>query len=204
MKCACVALAALTWCSITPAQEAPPAEAEAPRTKLETLENRSETVVIKGFSFVGRMSGGKVGGGGPLVVAVREARDAASGERESGLVIWIGDERRPETQAFVDHDELEPLIEALKFLETTTKSVTRLDSYEASYRTRDDLDVSLLETRNGQRLAVEVGRPTRTRILLAPEQLKELRGLIEKGRDKLDGTRDEAAPEDQPSGGEGG
>src|SRR4051812_41815355 len=81
-----------------------------PRTKLEALDERHSTVIIKGFTRI-------------MTVDVRgiridaiEMRDVGSAvARAKGIVVVLreGGERPDENRAFVDYDEIDPLLNAI-------------------------------------------------------------------------------------------
>src|SRR6185295_9592665 len=81
-----------------------------PRTKLEALEDRHSTVVIKGFTRITT-----VDVRGVRIDAV-EMRELGSAARAKGLVVTLreqGGERPDDNRAFVDYEELDPLLNAI-------------------------------------------------------------------------------------------
>src|SRR6266511_4623794 len=81
-----------------------------PRTKLEAIEWRYESVLIKGFS---QIAGVTVRGADVRIDAV-ELKDAGAATRALGIVIALretGDTPR-ENRAFIDYDEIDRLLKA--------------------------------------------------------------------------------------------
>src|SRR5215213_8147173 len=79
------------------------------RTKLEALEDRHSTVVIKGFT---RITTVEVRG---VRVDAIEMRELGNVARAKGLVVVLreGGERPNDNRAFVDYEEIEPLLNAI-------------------------------------------------------------------------------------------
>jgi len=80
-----------------------------PRTKLETYEFRHSTVIIKGFT---RITTVEVGG---VRIDAVEMRELGNASRAKGIVVVLRSvgERPEENRAFVDYEEIEPLLNAI-------------------------------------------------------------------------------------------
>lgn len=114
-----------------------------PRTKLETLEQRIGAV-IKGYSDIGSLEGRN----GTLELESHEFTDVATNRKEYGLRIIVRTAPRTERaeteeSAYVDYDEIEPLLKGLDRIGKTDRSSTQLSNFEARYRTRGDFEVTL-------------------------------------------------------------
>src|SRR5690348_7902934 len=82
-----------------------------PRTKLEALDSRYEAVIIKGFT---RITTVDVRGVRIDAVEMRDMGSSTTG-RLKGLVVAVlreGNDRQNDNRAFVDYDEIEPLLNA--------------------------------------------------------------------------------------------
>ena len=91
-----------------------------PRTKLEALDDRHSTVIIKGYT---RITTVDVRG---IRVDAVEMRDLGSAVgRAKGLVITLreGGERPNENRAFVDYDEIDLLLNAIDAVSRVDESV---------------------------------------------------------------------------------
>src|SRR4051812_46880909 len=101
----------LTFGSTVLAQTPSATEERPPATKLEAFQAKTGTVLIRGFTTVGRISG-RIGGGYVSVDArdFREARNPKA--REAGIAIEVGESGRLERQntSFIDADEIESLL----------------------------------------------------------------------------------------------
>src|ERR1044072_3106906 len=87
----------------------PKAESAGPRTKLEAFGRQSGTVIIRGFTHVGRIVSSY---GGFISVESREFTDATTGKKEYGIIVEVteGDRLAREERSYVDYDEIDGLL----------------------------------------------------------------------------------------------
>jgi hypothetical protein len=163
-----------------------PAPEEFP-TRLEALLEKAGAVVVKGSTAVGSLSGGR----GTAAITCWELIDAREGLREYGVSVSIRDNERPEVEevAYVDYDELDPLIQGLDHILKLENNATKLARFEAQYRTRGELSVFRFNTPGGYGAAVSIGGRRGPRLVLRPTGLVEFRDLLESARDILDEAR---------------
>src|SRR5205085_4555265 len=113
---------------------------EAP-TKLETIELRKGTVVVKGYNEIRRVDGEE---GSSIVVSAIEMKDVSRGNREMGLAITaaqgVGDQHRSAV-SYVDYDEIDGLMGGIDFMGKGEGNASALPNYEAQFRTRSNLEV---------------------------------------------------------------
>src|SRR6266568_524452 len=102
-----------TFAQVSPALPAGPVM-EAP-TRLEALELRKGTVIVKGYTEVGRVDGEE---GSSITVSAIELKDATRGTKETGLAIVAqqGGDTRRQAISYVDFDEINALLTALDYL----------------------------------------------------------------------------------------
>ena len=94
-----------------------------PRTKLEAIEDRHSTVVIKGFT---RITTVEVRG---VRVDAIELRELGNVARAKGLVVILresGGDRPDDNRAFVDYEEIDPLLNAIDAIGRVDESATKL------------------------------------------------------------------------------
>jgi hypothetical protein len=134
---ASITLAGPLFAQVGPAGPATPGM-EAP-TRLELLELRKSTVIVKGYSEIGKVDGED---GSSITVSAIEMKDATRGTREMGLAIVStqGGDTRRSSVSYVDFDEISGLLSAIDTLGKPDPEATRLASYEAQYRTRSNLE----------------------------------------------------------------
>lgn len=176
--------AAVTVCA---AQEAPPSPTpEEFQTRLETLMSETGALIVKGYTRVGSMSGSR----GVAYVTAWEATNARTGRREQGVSVEIGEatQSRPEVEerAYLDYDELEPLLKGLEHILKLDDKATKLSRYEAQYQTRGGLVLVTFNTPNGYLSAISTGGGRRPRFVLRPTGLAEFRNLLESAKEVLD------------------
>ena len=157
-----------------------------PRTKLEAIDDRHSTVVIKGFSRI-------------LTVEVRgiridaiEMRELGNVARAKGMVVVLreGGERPEDNRAFVDYEEIDPLLNAIDVISRTDESVTKLAGFEARYKTLGDLEVSVFrQTSRGTAVSMSTGICNRATTSLSLDDLAKVRAMIQEAKARLDEIR---------------
>jgi hypothetical protein len=183
------ALLSLFLAGVCAAQVSPPAAAEPEEfpTRLEAALEQTGAVMVKGTTAVGSLTGVR----GTASVTSWEILDARTGSRYYGVSVAIRDDERPESQevAYVDMDELAPLIEGLDYILKLENTATKLARFEAQYRTRGELGVFRFNTPGGYGAAVSIGGRRGPRLVLRPSGLVEFRDLLESARDILEEAR---------------
>ena len=174
------------------AQESQPTpEPEEFPTKLEELLEKAGAVVVKGTTGVGSVSGLR----GTAFVTSWEILDARSGRREYGISIEIRESAQAERErergdvAYVDYDELDPLINGLDQLLKLDNTATKLSTFEAQYRTNGYLSVFRFNTTGGYGTAVSAGGRRGTRLILRPTGLVEFRDMLKSAKAVIDEAR---------------
>ena len=169
----------------------PTPEPEAFPTKLEELLEKAGAVVVKGTTGVGSVSGLR----GTAFVTSWEILDARSGRREYGISIEIRESAQAERErergdvAYVDYDELDPLINGLDHLLKLDHTATKLSTFEAQYRTNGYLSVFRFNTTGGYGTAVSAGGRRGTRLILRPTGLVEFRDMLKSAKAVIDEAR---------------
>ena len=158
-----------------------------PRTKLEALDDRHSTVIIKGFT---RITTVDVRG---IRVDAIEMRDLGSAVgRAKGLVITLreGGERPNENRAFVDYDEIDLLLNAIDAVSRVDESVTKLAGFEARYKTIGDLEVGVFrQTRSGTAVTMTTGICDLATVSMSLDDLAKVRAMIQEAKERLDQIR---------------
>ena len=106
-----------------------------PRTKLEAIEDRHSTVVIKGFT---RITTVDVRG---VRIDAIEMRELGNVGRAKGIVVVLreGGERPDDNRAFVDYEEIDPLLNAIDAIGRVDETATKLAGFEARLHLRANL-----------------------------------------------------------------
>jgi len=166
-----------------------------PRTKLEALDERQSTVLIKGFTQITT-----VDIAGVRVDAV-EMREMGNVSRAKGIVITVRDsfdrrtserqnERPNDKSAFIDYEEIDPLLNAIDAVSRVDETVTKLAGSEARYRTLGDFEVGVFrQTRSGTAAIIATGICDRARNTLSLDELAKLRAMIHEAKTRLEDLR---------------
>jgi hypothetical protein len=101
---------------------------------LEAFEAQGGTVLIRGFTQIGKLQGIY---GGLITVQSQEFTNATTGQKEYGITIEVGEDR-----AFIDYEEIPSLTKGIDYISKVDKSSTKLDNYQADYRTKGDFRIS--------------------------------------------------------------
>jgi hypothetical protein len=172
--------------SLSNAQDAKP-DATEPKTKIGAFESRTGSVLIKGFSDVGAVTGS-----GRVAIELREFTDAASGRKEYGVVIEVkgSDRLDRETRALIDYDELDGLLKGIDYVRKIDRTVTKLTDFEAIYRTRDGVKITVFNSSSGKiESAVETGHYAGSSAFLSIQKLDELRALLATAKTKIEALK---------------
>ncbi len=126
-----------------------------PRTKLEALEDRHSTVIIKGFT---RITTVEVRGVRIDAVEMRELGNVSRAKGTRGCRCEKVASGPDENRAFVDYEEIDPLLNAIDAISRVDETATKLAGFEAKYRTLGDLEITVFrQTRSGNAVIVTTG-----------------------------------------------
>lgn len=157
-----------------------------PRTKLEALEDRHSTVVVKGFT---RITTVEVAG---MRIDAVEIREMGNVSRAKGIVIVLreGGDRPRENRAFIDYEEIDPLLNAIDAVSRADETMTKLAGFEAKYRTLGDLEINVFrQTRSGTAVIVTTGICDHARATLSLDDLAKMKAMIQEAKARLDDLR---------------
>lgn len=157
-----------------------------PRTKLEAFEDSYGTVIIKGFTRI-------------TTIELRGVRIDAVEIRQTpitflakGIVVVLreGGERPNENRAFVDYEELDPLLNAIDVLARVDETATKHPGFEARYLTKGDLELSVFrQTRSGTAVTLRTGLCDYATVTLTLDDLAKLKAMIQEAKTRLDDIR---------------
>jgi hypothetical protein len=157
-----------------------------PRTKLEAIDDRHSTVVIKGFT---RITTVEVRG---VRIDAIEMRELGNVARAKGLVVVLreGGERPNDNRAFVDFEEIEPLLNAIDAIGRVDETATKLAGFEARYKTQGDLEIGVFrQTSRGTAVMLSTGICDRATASLSLDDLAKVRAMIQEAKARLDEIR---------------
>ena len=159
-----------------------------PRTRLEALDERQNTVILKGFTQITTV---EVPG---VRVDAVDMREMGNVSRAKGIVISIRTsverERLADNRAFIDYEEIDPLLNAIDVVSRVDETVTKLPGFEARYRTLGDFEVGVFrQTRSGTAAIIQTGICERPRNTLSLDELSKLKAMIQEAKTRLDELR---------------
>ena len=153
-------------------------------TKLEAFEKQTGTVIIRGRSEIGSVSGM-----GTVEVSCIDIHDVSTDQRQMGIILEVKGSERYESSdsSFIDYDEIESLLNGIDYISKVTPSSTKLSNFEAYYKTKGDLNVVTYSSGKGKiEAAVSTGYTGSARAFISTAKLSELRSIIAKAKEKLD------------------
>ena len=158
-----------------------------PRTKLEAIEDRHSTVLIKGFT---RITTVEVRG---VRIDAVDLREMGNVSRAKGLVVVLretGGERINDNRAYVDYEEIDPLLNAIDAISRTDESATKLVGFEARYKTQGDFEIAVFrQTRSGTAALLTTGICDRATAPMSLDDLAKVRAMIQEAKARLDEIR---------------
>jgi hypothetical protein len=164
-----------------------------PRTKLEAIDDRHSTVVIKAFT---RITTVEVSG---VRIDAVEMREMGNVSRAKGIVLVVASEPRPggegnnrprDNRAFIDYEEIEPLLNAIDATSRIDETMTKFPGFEAKYRTLGDLEITVFrQTRSGNAAILTTGACEQARTSLTLDELAKIRAMIQEAKTRLDEIR---------------
>jgi hypothetical protein len=157
-----------------------------PRTKLEALEDRHSTVVIKGFTRITTIEMR-----GVRIDAV-EMRELGNVSRAKGIVFSLreGGEKPRQDRAFIDYEEIDPLLNAIDVISRADETITKLVGFEARYRTLGDLQITVFkQTSRGNAVLLTSGVCEQATAAISLDELAKIRAMIQEAKMRLDEIR---------------
>ena len=154
-----------------------------PRTKLEAIDERHSTVIIKAFT---RITTVEVRGVRIDAVDMRELGGVA---RARGIVISLREEggRVDDNRAFIDYEEIEPLLNAIDVVARVDETVSRMPGFEARYKTLGDLEIGVFrQTRSGAAVMLATGLCDRATQTMTLDDLGKVKAMIQEAKTRLD------------------
>jgi hypothetical protein len=157
-----------------------------PRTKLEALDDRQGTVIIKGFARITTLTVS-----GVRIDAV-EMKEAGNVGRAKGIAVSLrdGGERPREGRAFVDYEEIDQLLKAIDVIAGVDETSTKLVGFEARYRTHGDLELTVFrQTRTGNAVTLTTGVCEQATQAISLDDLAKIKAMIQEAKSRLDELR---------------
>jgi hypothetical protein len=150
-------------------QPQPPPE---PPTKLEALMARTGVVIVRGSSTIGSVTGRD---GASVSVESKEFLDANTGNREYGIAIDVKKVGNAASESFsyIDYEEIDSLIKGMDYISKLENSITKLDSFQASYQTNGAFKITRFSSGAQTTAAVTSGETTEVKVFLSLSKLDD-------------------------------
>jgi len=157
------------------------------KTQLEAFGMQTGAVIVKGFSTLGAVSEM-----GKISVDCLESTNVSTKIRLLGIVIEVKESGSLERtdSSFIDYDEIDSLLKGIDYISKVTSKNTKLQNFEAIYKTKGDFVVVLFsDSQGGTRVAVKSGYIGSVTAFISTDKLAELRTLIVQAKEKLDSIK---------------
>ena len=157
-----------------------------PRTKLEALEDRYTSIVLRGYT---RITTTEVRGVRVDAVEMREMGNVA---RAKGVIVVLreAEGRVKDNRAFIDYEELDPLLNAIDALSKVDETTTKLAGFEAHYKTLGDLEIRVFrQTSRGTAVQLQTGICELATTALTLDDLARFRAMILEAKTRVEELR---------------
>jgi len=161
-------------------------ESFEPRTKLERFEEQYRAVIIKGFT---RITTVELRG---MRIDAVDMRQVGTTLFAKGIVVVLREsgERSNQDRAFVDYEEIDPLLDAIDMMARMDETATKLPGFEARYRTAGDLEITVFrQTRSGTAVTMTTGLCDGPTATLTLDELAKVKAMIQEAKTRLDEIR---------------
>jgi hypothetical protein len=109
-----------------------------------------------------------------------------------GIVVVLreGGDRPDDNRAFVDYEEIDPLLNAIDAISQIDENTTKLTGFEGRYKTKGDLEITVFrQTRSGNAVIISTGICDRATTSITLDELAKVKAMIQEAKARLDETR---------------
>lgn len=164
-----------------------PAGRAETKPKIEAGRASVGAVVVEGSSEIGKLKKGELDG--EITIGCEELIKPNEGTRQVFLSVFVVSrladgsptDRGQASTSYVELSEIDSLVKGIDYLEKVDKSVTKLDTFFATYMTAGGLSIRTGTTDSG--LLVRSGDAS---FMVPKEDLGRFRTLIKQAKEKLD------------------
>jgi hypothetical protein len=155
-----------------------------PPTELETFEDQTGTVIVKGAGQIGSLAVDAL----TINVISKESLNETTGRRQYGMAIELVANNQRAWKKVVDYDEMDSLLTGLNYLAKIDSKVTELPTFVAGYVTRSGLRVGAFtsQRRGSIQYFLQDYSTNNARILITSAQLSQFQDLVEQTKKNLD------------------
>lgn len=138
------------------AQEINTSPAE-PKTELEKFSSKSGEVIVRGFEQIGVVRGEY---STSIEVVANHYMNKNNDDEAFGITITVQEEDgrySKSERSYIDYDEIESLIEGIKYIAKVNRESTKLRDFQADYKTRGDFTISTFNNRGKTMISAKSG-----------------------------------------------
>jgi hypothetical protein len=158
-----------------------------PQTRLEAFATNTGTVIIKSTAEIGAIAASA----GNVSVKCKEIDDTGTGRKEFGLAIDLTPNNQSRDARLIDYEEVDPLLNAVDYINKVDWSASSLNSFDAVYTTKGGFRIAAFSSKRSGFIEYSVRGASEGSIpiLLSRNDLASFRNLLQQAKTKLDSLR---------------
>jgi len=156
------------------------------KTKLEQFSAKTGVVLIRGFHKIGSAQGLY---STSVNIQAKEFTNVTDGTKQYGITIEAfkeNGEYDKEHTSFIDYDEIDSLVKGINYITKIKPDVTKLEDFQADYKTKGDLKISTFSSGTKIMSAVTSGNIGGVASYFNIEDLAKVKDLILKAKAKIE------------------
>ena len=156
------------------------------KTKLEQFSAKTGVVLIRGFHKIGSAQGLY---STSVNIQAKEFTNVTDGTKQYGITIEAFKENGKydkEHTSFIDYDEIDSLVKGINYITKIKPDVTKLEDFQADYKTKGDLKISTFSSGTKIMSAVTSGNIGGVASYFNIEDLAKAKDLILKAKAKIE------------------
>jgi len=156
------------------------------KTKLEQFSAKTGVVLIRGFHKIGSAQGLY---NTSVNIESKEFTNVTDGTKQYGITIeaFKEDGRYDKKHtSFIDYDEIDSLVKGIEYISKVKPDVTKLEDFQADYKTKGDLKISTFSSGSKVMAAVTSGNIGGVASYFNIEDLAKVKELILKAKTKIE------------------
>lgn len=156
------------------------------KTKLEQFSAKTGVVLIRGFQKIGSIQGLY---STSVNVETKEFTNVTDGTKQYGITIEAFKENGnydKEHTSFIDYDEIDSLVEGINYITKVKPDVTKLEDFQADYKTKGDLKISTFSSGEKVMAAITSGTIGGVAAYFNIEDLAKVKDIILKAKAKIE------------------
>jgi len=189
MKNKLIAVTVLACLSVTATAQNLKDTVPQAKTKLEQFSAKTGVVLVKGFHKIGTAQGLY---NTSVNVESKEFTNVNDGTKQYGITIETFKENGKydkEHTSFIDYDEISSLIKGLDYITKIDSSATKMEDFQADYKTKGDLKLSTFSSGGKIMAAVTSGKIGGVAAYFNIQDLATVKKLIVQAKKKIESVK---------------